>query len=180
MTITLRQEDRAETLTGIAGERASVAARYNRIKAKYGDQSPQAAVGAAWLELLDREFAELEAQRIREFIPAPQTAGDRFIVYGRILDGEGVGEPRVTVVARSPKRSEHAVTKTADDGRFELIVKLPPATSTTESASKGAANLLFRLELSSRCVGGFSSGELFEATCEPHGISRDNYAQGPR
>src|ERR1700730_3606968 len=164
MTITLIQEDRAETLTGVAGERDSVAERYNRIKAKYGDQSPQAAVGAAWLELLDLDFAELEAKRIREFIPAPQTAGDRFIVYGRILDGEGVGVPRVTVAARSPKGSELAVIKTAEDGRFELIVKLLPAISTTESAEKGAANLLFWLKLSSRCVVGFSSGELFEAT----------------
>ena len=105
MANSLRQEDRVETLTGVAGERDSVAARYNRIKAKYGDQSPQAAVGAAWLELLDREFAELEAQRIREFIPAPQTAGNRFIVYGRILDGEGVGVPHVTVAARSLART---------------------------------------------------------------------------
>jgi hypothetical protein len=180
MTITLIQEDRAETLTGVAGERDSVAERYNRIKAKYGDQSPQAAVGAAWLELLDREFAELEAQRIREFTPAPQTAGDRFVVYGRILNGKGVGLPRVTVVARSPKRSELAVTKTANDGRFELIVKLTAATSTTETASKGAANLQFWLELSSRCVMGFSSCELFEATATRMVYREIIMPQGPR
>jgi hypothetical protein len=176
MANSLRQEDRVETLTCVAGERDSAAARYNRIKAKYGDQSPEAMVGSAWLEVLDREFAELEAQCIREFGPAPQIADDRFIIYGRVLDSKCVGVPRVTIVARSQKGSELAVIKTAEDGKFELIVKLRAATSTSESATKGAATLLFWPELSRRNVGGIFDWRIIRSHCEPRGISRNNYA----
>src|SRR5262245_2714095 len=132
MTTPAAQEDRVESLSGLAGALDSAVARYNRIKAKYGGQSPEAAIGTAWVELLDREFAELEAQRIREFGPAPQIADDRFIVYGRVLDGKYLGAPGVTVVARSQTRSELAVTQTREEGRFELIVKLRAVTSTSE------------------------------------------------
>src|SRR3984893_6348064 len=178
MTITLIQEDRAETLTGVAGERDSVAERYNRIKAKYGDQSPQAAVGAAWLELLDRESAELEAQRIREFTPAPQTAGDRFVVYGRILNGKGVGLPRVTVVARSPKRSELAVTKTANDGRFELIVKVNRGNFYHRDCIKGSRKPAVLARAFEPMRDGIFELRVIRSHCDPHGISRDNYAPG--
>src|SRR5262249_49701697 len=123
------------------------------------------ALPAARLDLLDQERAALEADRIRESTDAPQTGGDCFVVYGRVLDMKGVAVPDVTVAALPPKGSALAETTTAEDGTFEIIVKLPAAVSVAESATSGAVDLLFLIEVSSRKprVQHLNS-EVFEAT----------------
>src|SRR5262245_45907207 len=80
-------------------ERAALDKERQRLATKYGAESPQAKAATARLELLDKERTGIDAELVRGSIEVPQTAANRFIVYGRVLNAAGQGVQGLTVAA---------------------------------------------------------------------------------
>jgi hypothetical protein len=170
MQIRVKPEDIVEALSGAAdasdalsqselgrvsaisaAEIAALAAESERLKAKYGDQSPQASAAAADVAWLAQERSEMEAQLTRESIPVAPTAADTFVVYGRVLDRNGAGVAAMTVSAVLANGTALGRAKTLENGAFELAVKAPAKSSAvTDAAAAPVPIPRFQLDVSSR------------------------------
>ena len=155
-------------LTGLlqfrTSERAAADVEQKRLAAKYGNASTQATTAAARVSQLDMELEALIAEVIRQQSPAPATAPDRFIVYGRVLSSKGEGLAKVTVAAVDANKKALASAQSGDLGRFELTVPVATkagaptkdvaggqnATAGTPDPTAQAAPITFQLNLTNQ------------------------------
>jgi hypothetical protein len=148
-------------------ERAALDTERQRLAMKYGAESPQAKAATARLELLDKERAGIDAELVRGTIEVPETAANRFVVYGRVLDSAGKGVQGMTVAAIAPNGKALARGVSDERGVFEVQVPVPQSRSggnTGKAGQSADTTVLFQLQITSRKPRlSFKDDEVFEA-----------------
>lgn len=105
-----------------------------RLSVKYGPDSAQARTSAMRLELHDQMKLGIKLQRERLSLKTPETSTNYYMVYGRVLNTEGDGLPKLEVSAVDLKSQVVAQTVTDDEGVFELPI---PAAGTKPRIASG-------------------------------------------
>jgi len=93
-----------------------------RIIAKYGPDSPQAKTAATRVDMHDQMKLGIKVHLERLSLKTPETSANSYIVYGRVLNTEADGLPKLEVSAVDLKAQVAARTATDDVGVFELPI----------------------------------------------------------
>jgi hypothetical protein len=143
----LRRAEVQRLASALEAERAALEAERLRLVGKYGAGSPPAQAAAARLAWHEQELAGLREELFRASIPVPETAPDRFVVYGRVLDAAGRDVRGVRVAAVNQAGKELAHAQSGQLGVFAIKVPLRPPASAEVITPAGEADGLVRFRL---------------------------------